>query len=319
MASKFIKLLSLFLLPLVIVFLLSEYCLDKVETTYSIKRKALDGKAASMQLLFMGNSHAMDALDPAVFNEPSLNLAHPAQPLYYDNKIILQYLPRLQQLKVVVLPIDYLSLFFDVEDIPLRSYYYDRYWGIEDGLHKKTDIKKYSLFALLGPSTCMDIFRSMIKERKINIPFQTNGLNGNGFLPRKIPSDTSGFELEAQTRMRRWNNSLMSPAYFSNNKKLVESLILTLKSKNIRVLLITTPVSPNIYLKYDSVYVGKRNEFIRYITKSYDNTVYADFTKDSRIKITDFADPNHLNSNGAKKFSTIIRDEYIFPMIHGKQ
>jgi hypothetical protein len=316
MEVKLIKLLLLFLSPLLVLFGAAEYCLSKADNSYSIKRKTLDKKAETLELVFMGTSHTCFSINPALFKEPSLNLANLGQPVKYDCEIILKYLPRLKHLKLVVLPVEYLTLFYDVETTPSRGYLYYKYWGIGDVSLPKYNIKKYSLLALFKPSTSINMTAEMIHERKMNIQYQTNGMLENGYLPKIPPRDTVGFEKEAASKIARWEQTLMSPKYFNNNTYLVESLVKLLQGKNIRVLLISTPVTPNFYKKYNTDYVNKKNEFIRYITTAYKNTSYADFTSDQRFPITDFTDPNHLNSTGATRFSSIIRDEYIEPMLH---
>ena len=316
MEAKLIKLLLLFLLPLLVLFGIAEYCMSKADNAYTIKRKTLDKKAESLELVFMGNSQTYYSINPALFKEPSLNLANLGQPVKYDCEILLKYLPKLKHLKLVLLSVEYLTLFYDVETNPPRGYLYYQYWGIDDASMVGTDIQKYSKLIMFKPSTSLNIFFEMIKQKKFNIRFQAENMTDDGFDTLTRPADTLHFEEKAATVLERWGNKIMSQKYYSRNARMLESLVRILEERKIKVLFISSPVRPGFFLRYDSSYTNKTSKFINYITGKYDNTAYVDFTKDMRFLLADFADPNHLNANGASRFSTILRDEYIKPMLH---
>ena len=315
MPVKFLTSFFLFLLPLLAAFACTEYILSGADNIYTIKRKMIEQRAGSLQVLVAGTSQTFHSLNPALFNRPSLNLAAPAQPLYYDCKIVLNYLPRLKNLRLVIIPLDYFSLFFDADNTTLRPYYYYHFWHIDNPVLSKTDIRKYSVLARFKPATCREIFSEMIAEKKINIRFQADGMLENGFNGLQAPADTNGFEKDASSKIKRWNNTLMSKNDFTGNTQNLENLVAILQAKKINVLLLSTPVTQNIYAKYDSTFINMKTRFIRHITSSYSNIKYADFSLDPRFTIKDFYDPNHLNSIGAVKFSKIIRQEYIDQMI----
>ena len=277
----------------------------------------LEKEADSLQVLILGTSQTLHSLNPALFDRPAINLAASAQPLYYDSKIVLSYLTHLKKLKLIILPLDYFSLFFDVETLSqTRSLEYSRFWNINHPSIGRMDFRKYSLLALFKPATSKEIFLQMINEKKLSIRFQTYGMLDNGFWAATVPADTTGFEKTAFLKVKKWGDLLMFKNNFTQNAQTVETLIQTLQKRNIKVLLISTPIVKNIYEKYDSSFIRLRLNFVQHISAKYSNTTYHDFSKDPRFNIGDFFDPNHLDAAGAVKFSKIINDEYVNPMIH---
>lgn len=275
----------------------------------------IEKKADSLQVLIMGSSQTFYSLNPALLNRPSLNMACNAQPLYYDCKIILNHLPQLKKLRVVIIPLDYFSLFYDADSSSLLPLYYYHFWNIDNPVLHKTDIRKYSLLCFFKPATAREMFSQMIHEKKINIHFETEGMLENGFQGQQIPADTTGFEKKAADKMNRWNKTLIFENNFTGNTKRLQKLVAVLQAKKIKVFFISTPVTQNIFKKYDNTLVKMRSEFIKHITTVYSNTKYIDFSLDPRFNISDFSDPNHLNVAGADKFSNIICHDYIEQMI----
>ena len=316
MAVKFIKILFIFLLPLVIAYTCTEYLLSAAENIYTVKKRMLEQEKDSLQVLIAGTSQTFHSLNPALFNRPSLNLAAPTQPLYYDCQIILKHLSQLKKLRLVIIPIDYITLFSDANK---NSYYllnYYHFWNIDNPVLSKTDVRRYSLLAYFKPATCREMIAEMITEKKINIRMEDKEMLDNGFEPLDAPADTSRFDESAAKLMGNWNATQLSKNYFDGNTKRLNELINTLQEKKIKVLLFTTPVTQYIYKRHDSIFMAMRSDFLKSIVSRFSNVTYADFSLDQRFSIKDFYDPDHLDAAGAAKFSNIIRYEYIDQMIH---
>lgn len=319
MIIRFIKLIALFLFPLLLLFAGMEYCLSKVENIQSIKRKMLDQKAGALQVLIVGSSHAYYSLNPTLFDKPSMNAASPWQTLYYDTKIVLNNLSHLKKLRLVILSVDYFSLFMDFKYYdydPAYPYRYYHFWEIDNPSVSKLNIRRYSLLSLYQPASLREIFLEMAAKKTPNIRFNVTDMNNDGFAWLNCPADTIGFENSARMTIGAWTTTRMSLKNFAGNCSYVETLLQVLQQKNIKVLIISTPVIKNIYEKYDSTYSHLKLNFLQYIKVRYSNTVITDFSQDPRFVMKDFNDPHHLDSIGATKFSKIINDEYINQMIH---
>ena len=234
MAVKFIKILFIFLLPLVIAYTCTEYLLSAAENIYTVKKRMLEQEKDSLQVLIAGTSQTFHSLNPALFNRPSLNLAAPTQPLYYDCQIILKHLSQLKKLRLVIIPIDYITLFSDANK---NSYYllnYYHFWNIDNPVLSKTDVRRYSLLAYFKPATCREMIAEMITEKKINIRMEDKEMLDNGFEPLDAPADTSRFDESAAKLMGNWNATQLSKNYFDGNTKRLNELINTLQEKKIK-------------------------------------------------------------------------------------
>lgn len=276
----------------------------------------LQQQADSLQILVMGTSQTFHSLNPALFNKPTLNLAAPAQPFYYDCKIVLTYLPRLKNLRLVIVPVDYLSLFFEADTSFNYHFYYYRFWGFAAPHEHYTNLNKYSLLAFYKPIVARQMIMQMIHEKNIHPRFETSGMLDNGFMGLNDAVDTTQFEQLAAMKITRWHDTLMSKKYFQDNAERLENLVTVLEKKKVKVLLLSTPVIKNFYQRYDSSYNHIRAGFIRHLISIHPNVTYADFSTDTRFMLKDFFNPNHLNKIGAVKFSNIIQHDYIGPMLH---
>ncbi len=74
--------------------------------------------------------------------------------------------------------------------------------------------------------------------------------------------------------------------------------------------MITTPTYKTYYKFINPLTEEKNLETIKTICKKYD-CAYHDYFRDSRFNLMDFSDNDHLNSNGAKKFTEIINKDII--------
>src|SRR5574339_19425 len=97
--SKFLRNLCLFLLPVFFLGSVMEGLIRNIPNDYSYKRGYLDKNAGSIEVLFLGSSHAYRDIDPALIHANSFNAAYVSQSLYYDNRILKKYETQWSHLK----------------------------------------------------------------------------------------------------------------------------------------------------------------------------------------------------------------------------
>ncbi len=68
----------------------------------------------SVEILCLGSSHAYFGINPDFISPPCFNAAHPSQSLKYDFEIVKKYQDKWESLKVIVIPVDYFSLFSEL-------------------------------------------------------------------------------------------------------------------------------------------------------------------------------------------------------------
>src|SRR5665647_305746 len=101
----------LFLLPLIVVGGIMEILLRQIPNFYQFKKGYLESNSDSLEILFLGNSHSYFGLNPDYINGISFNAAHVSQTLEYDLAILQKYDSKWSELKYIILPISYFSLY----------------------------------------------------------------------------------------------------------------------------------------------------------------------------------------------------------------
>jgi hypothetical protein len=101
--------------------------------------------------------------------------------------------------------------------------------------------------------------------------------------------------------------------YFTNNEKKdiimdLDDFIVRLKKHNITPVLFSSPTYSeyNAFLDKEVLFENKRD--IQQLCHKH-NIEYFDYMKDNRFSKYDFNDPDHLNKNGAKKFSIFLNQD----------
>ena len=83
---------------------------------YSSKKALLERQAGNLEVLAMGSSHGYYGILADCLGRPAFNLAAVSQSHYYDRALLEKYLGQLPRLKLVILPISYFSLGYQLDD-----------------------------------------------------------------------------------------------------------------------------------------------------------------------------------------------------------
>jgi len=123
--KKFIIGVFLFSSIPIFLILLSDYYLVRKDPFF-YKRKYEDAieQSDSIKIIALGNSHALNAINPKAFNLYTYNLANANQSLYFDKRLTLALLDRMENLSFVLISIDFHSLYFSSQGVrDVWSYY----------------------------------------------------------------------------------------------------------------------------------------------------------------------------------------------------
>ncbi|HYF02911.1 MAG TPA: D-alanyl-lipoteichoic acid biosynthesis protein DltD [Patescibacteria group bacterium] len=301
---KFLFKTILFLLPLVIVFGYVEWQLRGMKTTYTIKKRDFEKQLDSVEILVLGSSHALYGIDPAQFSWRGYNLSNSSQTLYYDARLTEKYLSRLPLVKSVIIPVSYFSLWYRLEDTKdaWRMYFYKKFWDIGNSEIRVTDSENFSYTMLYSPKIAFHYWQRGFQDTNV-----TGTLNYNGWIPAK-PHEVNQLT-DSLARIRVESHDFV---HFENrlndNMRDLERLVIVLKKRNIDPVLITTPVS-ELYARYaDQEVVTKNENLLKNLAKRF-NLQYFNYFSDTRFSLSDFNDNDHLNPQGAIKFSKILDEE----------
>ena len=89
----------------------------------------------------------------------------------------------------------------------------------------------------------------------------------------------------------------------------LKKIFLICQSRNIRLLIITTPAYDAYRMQLESSRLGKMQTVVSDLIASNKNMLYINYLSDNRFESNDFYDADHLNHNGAEKFSRILNDD----------
>lgn len=286
----FIKKFSVFLLPVVLVFIILELLVRDSNSLYKAKWDGFITKADSIKVLVLGNSHALNGINPNEFDLFTYNMAFAAQSFYFDKKIVLKNMKNMNNLKYVLISIDYHTFYFPHSTGRDKFYHYYYNINYKDNNYTKEDISRVYT---LG-------FKQTIREHIPKQPF--NLFRGYG-----ESKSTTQWELlnnkSAIARIKQLDLDI------SSRKEIIESMddfINILKSNNITPILLTLPCH-KYFIENINFEIEKQNKTdILYLKKKH-NIIHLDFFKE-KLPDSLFKDLDHLNSKGAVEISRKINN-----------
>lgn len=300
---RFLLKLLLFLGPIVLALGLVECGLSRLQTGYATKRGLLERNIGGARVLVTGSSHAYYAVQPRLFGVPAFNTAYVSQDIYYDTRIVLRYLPRAPNLRLVVVSVSYFSFEAVTEDSMAapRVPFYTRYWDIPPATPGRW-AADYSYIALHGAERTRahlwDFFRNSDAEH-------IDPEGGNAVLP---VSNRNAVESGAVAVAR--HHSSMKVHNLPKTVRWMEEMLAALQARGVAVVLITTPVSRSYRERIDPAAYARMQEAVGGLCRKY-GLEYRNYLADSRFTPEDFADSDHLVARGAEKLSLILRDEVL--------
>ncbi|MFP9098190.1 hypothetical protein ACLI09_03985 [Flavobacterium sp. RHBU_24] len=295
--KKFILRLLYFLLPIIVGWMGIEAMYRFVPNNYSVKYEGLR-KNKDAEVFILGNSHSFYGLYPELMSIKTYNASNISQPLICDKLLFEKYIANNTNAKAIVLTIDNFSFSEGIDDVELswRRYFYRDCMYIDVPGTSHADPKGYSL--ALAP-------RFNITMESIKLYFKTGTLvqcNDRGagrnegvspeFNNEKIAKIIVGKHLSADGEM-------------APNINILEEIITTAADKNIKVLIITMPVTSYYSRFSDKNKMKKVSTICTQMEQKHPNVTYLNLFTDSRFNNNDFYDTDHLNESGAHKCTTI--------------
>ena len=305
--NTLLKKIFLLLLPFLLLAGYTEYRLSRMPNSFSLKKSAVAKMAPSTKILILGSSHALFGIDPGELSLPAFNLANVSQSLYYDSRLLDQFLHKQPHLQAVVVDISYFSIDFSMaltrED--WRRYFYSRYFGIppegQDDApwwREDFDIRRYSLIGLYGVERSFKFLRHNFEDRELDT-LQPSGWE-IGPAGRHSPLDD-----QAGKERVRLHETMMDPALESLNFSYLRRMEEATTAAGGTLLLVTTPVYPSYAAHMDRQHYQQMREQLRNFCAE-NGCHILDYLNDPRFTADDFFDTDHLNVNGARKLSRIL-------------
>lgn len=306
--KKFIQnILGLGIVILLIIALI-EISLLYIPNTYSYKRNYIESHINDIQCLLLGNSHIEEALNPKLMGEGVFNLAISGRPHIYDIELAKRYVPQMNNLNVVIIPIDYSMFYFGREkdnpnEIMAQPKFgdtykcmYTKYMGIHvDGFWYWPELLNSKL----------DYLSRFTQSKKESIE-----CDSLGYIALPLSNRTSDWQYRFLPKIVDINMSKDQAKYnelYNQYKVLAE----VTRNNGVRLVLLHTPTYIT-YQKYVKPSVEEElNDFVALLQKEFPFVEYYDYSLDNRFVDEDFHDASHLTDVGATKFSKIVKEEVL--------
>jgi len=305
MMKKFILKVLFFSLPILIVSIMLELLLQNIPNDYSYKNDYLDENAEKIETLILGSSHSFYGVDPVYFSGQSFNASQISQPLNFDFEILKKYEESFQELKTIVLPISYFSLYYNLETSV-------EFWRV----------KNYMIYYDLNSSESLEDY-SEVLSNKLNINlkklmrcyvnndkaiFCSEKGWGTSYKSENAVDLLKAGPIAAKIHTKERDSSVVQEV-FKENVQVLNSLLGWSEKRNIKVLLFTPPAYHTYYENLDDEQLSITLDKTRKICSKYDNCIYNNMMRDTSFVAADFFDSDHLSEVGTKKLSILLNDQ----------
>lgn len=300
---RFILKIIYFCIPLIILGSVLEILVRSIPNDYALKASYLEKNSSEIETLILGSSHAYYGLNPNYFESKTFNASHISQSLDYDLEILKRFESKFKNLKDIIIPISYFSLYFNIEDG-------DEYWRIKNynlyyNIKKSSSITNYS--AILGNEMKVSLNRIysyyFLKKSEINCSnlgwgFGYNSNNAKNLLETGIAA--------AKRHTKDDLYSVENKLILKENTEILNKILEWSKKRNINVILFTPPAFNTYRNHLNSKQLKITTEKTNSICNKFNNCIYLNMINNPNFTAIDFYDADHLANIGAKKLSKKI-------------
>lgn len=296
--KRFLSLSTLLCCTIIATLTGGELLVRSLPNAYKTKDEWMMKHAHAVSCIVLGSSHTYYGVRPE-YIDSLYNLANISQNPKYDYFMLEKYGDMCKHLKTVILPISYCTL-FDKRFEDGDDWYYALYYKVYMDCPYHSDFSRYSAemfhssvyFGKLGNWLC----------GRTDMRCDSLGWGMDYSLARK-PEDIN--HNNSITTVRRHTAETWD--YLGENCFYVDRIAAYCRSRDIRLVLITTPTWHTYYEHLDRKQLNRMYEVVHTIP----DAEYYDYLKDGRFVEDDFYDADHLSDVGAKKFTLILRDEVL--------
>lgn len=259
-----------------------------------------------IHILLMGNSHIFDGLIPDSMGYGVFNTAVSGRPYIYDNDLIKQYVPLLNNLEAVIVPLDYFSFYLG------REYQNPRVLGKQESGNMMNSTHKCMHYKYMNVKADFWYWSELLNSkmnfmsRFVKSAEETRECDSLGFRRNKLSKRKEGWKTGSLPLLINSKKPIVKQKY-NILENAYSSMASVTFEKNVRLILVGTPLYKTYHEDINKDVVIEIKEFAKKLQKKYPNVEYYDYTFDPRFKDDDFYDAGHLSEFGAAKFSKIMK------------
>lgn len=295
--KKFINLLIVFNIPILIGMISFELLLRNIPNDYSFKKKYLNANSNNIEVLFLGSSHIYYGINPEYFSRKSFNSAHISQSLNFDLAILEKNKDQWKNLKYIIIPIDYFSMYStlegSIENWRVKNYniYYDI--SINDNYWNGFEIFNGKLSSNISRA------KSFLYNEKSDITCNKLGF-GTTYNSKNSQDLIETGKTASERHTKELNNNQTT---FYKNIQTIKSIIEFSNNHNLKTIFITCPAYSTYKKNLNPIQLNNTINIIKKLSSRNPNTTYYNFFKDKSFIAEDYYDADHLNEIGAKKLT----------------
>jgi hypothetical protein len=277
-----------------------------IPLNYKLYGNHLKTNSKEIEVMALGSSQMKCGFNPALCNESAINFASTSQHHNEDFKILKGTIDRLPNLKTVIIEVSYnhLELPHHATDYWKNSIYL-KYYGV-NAFERPTWAKDRLIYlsnARFYSHKLMDYYFYKTDKSQLNeYGFDTNNYEGTF---KKLNYDETKIEGHKFKIITREDLSI-----FKKNSAYLFEIMDYMEKQHLNVILVTVPLYKTYLDERNPNIVRRRDSVISEILKKYDNVILLNKETDSlQFKVEDFLNENHLNPDGAKKFTALINQK----------
>ena len=287
--STFLRKIFLFVGPLVIISILIEIKLRSIPNDYSFKYDYLRNHSQQVEVLVLGSSHSYRGIDPSQMSFTAFNASHIGQSIDLDYRILKEFIPNMSELKYIILPIDYFTLFARTSTgvEPWRIKNYNIYYKFGS----RYDLFGNSELLTFGLRTSVMRLKDLLLYNKSELFCTKTGFGIDNL-------EKGNLTLTGKSAAER--HTLMEKGFLEESMNILEKIHKLSEQYQIEVVLITFPVYQTYLDNINKPQLDVTLKCAEELAKKYSNFEYYNFLFDHSFSVANFRDADHLNHSGAK-------------------
>lgn len=297
--NLFLKRILFLFVPIAFILCIGEYAIRQIPNSFKVKTEYLRENSSEIETLILGSSHTYYGVNPIFIKSKAFNASNISQSPDVDFAILKSYEDVLNNLKTVIIRLSYDTLFEQLKDSPED-------WRLKDyKIYTDVDfdysLKHNSEILSIGTKQVIKTLKTYYFDKKPLLNCNSLGW-GNDLSDRpKTDLEKVGVIAAKRHTIEQWD-------LLEANISVYKQLNAWCEKRGVKVILVTPPA----YISYrGNLNPVQYNEMIKVgnmLESEFDNCVYYNFMAHPDFMTSDFYDPDHLNVEGAKKFSLILND-----------
>lgn len=303
--KRFIISLTCFAVLLLLMSAVIEVGLLFRPNVYSYKKQYMENHLNDIHVLLLGSSHVEEAVKPELIGEGTFNLAISARLKEYDAALAEMYVPRMDSLEVLVMPIDYTNFFFnrEVQEVAPPG----------QGVVNLVSTCRCMHTKYMGTRIDPIWYWSEIFNSKLN--FMSRFWNSNtqvlqecdslGYIKLDIKDRKSGWETKSRPALLNPDLPIDEEAY-QEMWQVYDTVASITQKKGVRFVLFISPVYETYKERITDTMYNDMQQFVKKLQDKYSNVEFYNFLYTDGYLPEDFNDSSHLTDTGAIKFSKLL-------------